>query len=1063
MKEVKGNMSFREMDKEIKKFWENNQIYRKVKTLNSQYPDYYFVDGPPYCSGSIHLGTAWNKIIKDTVLRFKRLQEYNVLDKAGWDMHGLPIEVKVENEFNLNSKKEIETKIGVDVFIEKCKEFALKNKTVMENQFKNLGIWLDWENAYIPITNDYIEAGWWSLKEAHKKDLLSKDLRVGYWCPRCETSLAEHEIRGEYKDVLDPSLYVKFKLDNENNANNNNINNINNSIINSIGNKNNIYFIIWTTTPWTLVSNLLIAVHPEVEYGFTNVEFENGNSETWVIAKDLIEDVMKYGQKQNNIKKYNIIKTVKGSELEGLKYIPVLYDENEKQKEFFKLDSCHKIVVGDHVTTEGGTGLVHTAPGFGEEDFEVGKQYNTPIYSPIDDEGKYIDSIWKGIFVKNADDKIVETLKDKNLVVYYGKKKHTYPHCWRCKTPLLFRATEQWFLNISKIKDNIIEHGKTVSWIPNWVETRYINGVKFVGDWNISRQRYWGIPLPIWVCEDNQCGNYKIIGSVKELKEEMINNIEIKEDLHKPTVDKIILKCNKCGKEMKRIPDVLDVWYDSGLAPYASINTKELKKADFIVEGNDQVTKWFYSQHALSEIVFGDIPYKKCMMHGFTLDETGEKMSKSIGNVVNPDDVVEQFGADLLRFYLLSANKAWEDLRFSLNEMNEVKSLFNTLWNSYSFAVNYMVLDDFMPNEEYMEYLKDEDKWIISKVNSLTKKSIELLEIPHLHEYTWKIRDFILNDLSRWYIKLIRNRTWMEKDNPEKLSAYQTLYYVLMKLCVIMSPVAPHITEKIYQNLKLDIMPNSIFLTKIEVDEEYINNEIEEHIEITREIVDAILKGRDKVKYTLRYPISKIILPKELEHIVEKYDYIIKEQGNVKEIEVKEFEGEISLKPNFKTLGASFKSDVPAVVKILNSQNPKELKKQLENGEVVIEGYTIKPEHVLFKTEIPDNIVGMELKNGRSVYIDININEEIIKEGLKREVIRRIQSMRKDNNLDIEDRIIIKMEGINFNNKLIKEIEKEVRGTFIDSDIFEGNSEKWTIKTPNSEIYNLEITIKKIE
>lgn len=1044
MKEVKGTVNFREMDKEIKKFWEDNEIYQKVKKLNENYPEYYFVDGPPYCSGAIHLGTAWNKTIKDTVLRFKRMQNYNVLDKAGWDMHGLPIEVKVENEFNIKSKKDIETKIGTTEFIEKCKEFALKNKEVMENQFKNLGIWLDWENAYMPIKNDYIESGWWSLKKAHEKNLLSKDLRVGYWCPRCETSLAEHEVRGEYKEVLDPSVYVKFKLKNEEENKK----------------EKDTYLVIWTTTPWTLISNLLVSVHPDFDYAYVEVVLEKDGEEikeTWIIAEALVEEVMKKANKGNNIKSYNIIKTVKGKDLEGIKYIHPLLEENERQKEFAEIENAHTVVLGEHVSLDGGTGLVHTAPGFGEEDFEVGKKYNVPIYSPIDDEGRYIEGKWKGIFVKDADDEVIEALKNKNLLVSSGKIKHTYPHCWRCKTPLLFRATEQWFLNISKIKDDIIEHAKTVDWVPNWVETRYINGVKFVGDWNISRQRYWGIPLPIWVCEE--CGKYEVIGSVEELKEKMVNNVPL-DDLHKPTVDKIILRCS-CGKEMKRVPDVLDVWYDSGLAPYASINAKKLKKADFIVEGNDQVTKWFYSQHALSEIVFNDIPYKKCMMHGFALDENGNKMSKSLGNVVNPDDVVEEYGADLLRYYLLSANKAWEDIRFSYNELGEVKSLFNTLWNSYTFAVNYMVLDNFVPNEKYMDYLKDEDKWIISKINSLTKEIVRELEIPHLHSYTWKLREFILNDLSRWYIKLIRSRTWMEKDDPDKLSAYQTIYYVLMKLITILAPVAPHISEKIYQNMKTEDMPESIFMNKITIDEEYIDKTLEEDIEVVREIVDAILRGRDKVKHTLRYPISKIILPKALEKVVEKYGYIIKEQGNVKEIDVEEFKGNMTVKPNYRELGKAFKSEVPNVVKIINSIDPNELSEKLkEEGKITIDGYEIKPEYVEFKIEIPESIVGMEFSKG-NVYMDIELTEDIIKEGLMREVIRRIQSMRKDMDLDIEEKVKIKMEGLKFSEDILKSIEKEVRGTFFD-EIKPDYEQEWEIKTPSKEIYKVKIGIEKL-
>lgn len=1037
MEEVKGNINFRKLDLEIKKFWDENDIYKKVKKLREHNPEYYFVDGPPYCSGAIHLGTAWNKIIKDTVLRFKRLQDYNVLDKPGWDMHGLPIEVKVEEEYNIDSKKDIETKIGTERFIEKCKEFALKNKKVMESQFKNLGVWLDWENAYMPIENEYIEMGWWTLKKAYEKDLLLKDLRVGYWCPRCETSLAEHEVRGEYKEVMDPSIYVKFKLKDD---------------------KENTYLIIWTTTPWTLMANMLVSVHPNFNYAYVKVILDNEDRETeeyWIIGESLVEEVIKRAKKNHKIKYHKIVKIVKGEELEGLKYIHPLLEENKKQLEFSKMENLHKVVLGEHVTLDGGSGLVHTATGFGEEDFEVGKRYGVPIYSPIDDNGRYIEGEWKGIFVKDADDFIIERLKEKNLLLHSGKIKHTYPHCWRCKTPLLFRATEQWFLKISKIKEDIINHAKGVYWVPSWVETRYVNGVKFVGDWNISRQRYWGIPIPIWTCE--RCDSYEVIGSVEELKERMINDIDL-EDLHKPTVDRVLLKC-PCGGIMRRVPDVLDVWYDSGLAPYASIYSKELKKADFIVEGHDQVTKWFYSQHALSAIVFEDVPYKKCMMHGFALDEKGSKMSKSLGNVVNPDDVVEEYGADILRYYLLSANKAWEDIKFSYNELNDVRSLFNTLWNSYAFAINYMVLDNFVPNEEYMEYLKDEDKWIISRVNTLTKEIIEELEIPHLHSYTWKLKDFILNDLSRWYIKLIRSRTWREKDDPEKLSAYQTLYYVLMKLILVLSPVSPHISEKIYQNIKTEDMPDSIFMNKLTVDEKYIDSTLEENIGLIREIVDAILRGRDRVKYTLRYPISKITLPKTMEEIVNKYGYIIKEQGNVKEIEVAEFKGNISIKPNYRELGRVFKSEVPKVVKAINSIDPKVFLDELEReGSLKIQNYEIKPEYVQFKMEIPDNIIGVEFSKG-SVYMDIKLTEDIIKEGLMREVIRRIQSMRKDMDLDIEEKINIKMEGISFDKDMLKSIEKEVRGKFVE-EITSDYTQDWEIKTPDKKTYNVKISIE---
>ncbi|WP_017980936.1 isoleucine--tRNA ligase [Methanocaldococcus villosus] len=1020
MKKV-GKVNFRELDKKIKKFWEENKIYDKVKEKNKHNKEFYFLDGPPYCSGRIHLGTAWNKIIKDTYLRFKRMQGYNVLDKAGWDMHGLPIEVKVEQEFGIKSKKEIEEKIGVEKFIEKCKEFALKHKEIMENQFKNLGVWLDWENAYMPITKEYMEIGWWSLKKAHEKGLLAKELRVVYWCPRCETALAEHEVRGEYKERVDPSVYVKFKLKDE-----------------------DAYLIIWTTTPWTLVANIAVSVHPEYDYAYVKLE----NGERWIIAKELVEDVMKKAK----IDKYEIEKIVKGKDLEYKKYIHPLLEEVERQKEF--AEKAHFVILGDHVSLEAGTGLVHTAPGHGEEDFEVCKNYNLPIYSPIDDQGRYTEGKWEGMFVKDADPLIIETLKEKGLLVYAGKIKHSYPHCWRCKTPLLFRATEQWFLKISKIKDQIIEHAKTVEWIPDWVETRYINGVKYVGDWNISRQRYWGIPLPIWVCE--KCGKYIVIGSIEELKNRMINNVEIN-DLHKPTVDKIILRCD-CGGEMRRIKDVLDVWFDSGLAPYASINSKTLKKADFITEGNDQVTKWFYSQHALSEIVFNDVPYKKCLMHGFTLDEYGEKMSKSLGNIVDPDDVVERYGADILRFYLLSANKVWEDLRFVWSEVDDVLSLFNTLWNAYAFAVNYMVLDNFKPDDKYFKYLKDEDRWIISKVNSLAKLAIENLEKPYFHTYTWAIKDFILNDLSRWYIRLIRDRTWIEGEDNNKFSAYQTLYYVLLKLAKIIAPVAPHTAEAIYQNLRTDDMEESIFMYSIDVDESLIDKDLEKEMEIVRSIVDAIYRVRDRIKYTLRYPIKEITITgnEEVRKAVEKFEYIIKDQGNVKEIKFGEVSGKYIIKPNYRELGKRYKSDVPKVVNILNNLDGKWLLEKLKEGSVIIDGYEIKPEYVDIKLELPENIAGEDFGRG-TIYVNTEMTEDLIKEGLTREIIRRIQAMRKDLDLDINDKIKVKVEGIELENKDV--IEREVRGKFEDIEDYDYMKE-WEIKTPNKKVHNVKIYIK---
>jgi len=890
----------------------------------------------------------------------------------------------------------------------------------MTEQFKMLGVWMDWDNPYMTIKNEYIESAWFTLKKAWEKGLLEKDQRVLHWCPRCETALAEHEVRGEYKIREDPSIYVKFPVEG----------------------KENEYLLIWTTTPWTLPANLAVTVHPEYEYAKVRVFF-NGKEEYWVIAKALVNKVL------NEVRvKGEIVEELRGEELEGLRYVHPFLGEYPRQKEFRERHEwAHRVILGEHVTLGEGTGLVHTAPGHGEEDFEIGKQYGLPIYSPLDDEGRYVEGRWKSKFVKDADPEIIEYLKQKGLLVKAGTIEHKYPHCWRCKTPLIFRATDQWFLKISKVKEKIIEENdKNVTWYPDWVKIRYDNGVMNSGDWCISRQRYWGIPLPIWVCEE--CGNVHVVGSFEELKEMSKEPIEKdfhEVDLHKPWVDTVVLKCPKCGGDMKRVKDVLDVWFDSGIASWASLDYPRRKDlferlwpADFIVEGEDQVTKWFYSQQAASVVAFGTVPYKKVAMHGYVLDEKGDKMSKSLGNIIRPEEVVQKEGRDPFRFYMLWATTPWENLRFSWKGLAQVKRMLNILWNVYILASTYMSLDNFDPtklNPRELPFRK-EDKWILSKVNSLIDAVEEGMEAFYLTRATRAIEYFVMEDLSRWYVRLIRKRLWVEKDDPDKLAAYWTLWKVFDVLLRLMAPFTPYITEEIYQNL---IRPfsgkESVHLEDWpKKDEAWIDKELEKEMEIVRRIVEAGSAARQRAKIKLRYPVRQILIETEDEmtkKAVEKLNRLLRDQLNAKEVKIARVEREIRIKPNFAKLGPHFKGDAKLIAKWIEEQNDRELYEKLMQGKlkVEIEGkeFTIEREHILVEEELPDFLVGEEFDHGK-VFVDKTLTRELMMEGLAREFVRRIQEMRKHLDLDVNDRILVYIETTEENRELLKEMLDYIKG-----------------------------------
>jgi len=1043
IKEAKRSYDTKLIEKDIQKFWNENSIYQKTDKLRENSPKFSFLDGPPYCSGKIHLGTAWNKTIKDTFLRFKSMSGFNLRRQAGWDTHGLPIEHKVEGLLGLKSKKEIETKIGIANFVEKCKEFAIENKALMTDQFKMLGIWMDWNNPYVTFDTKYMESCWWTLKKANEKDLLINDLRVITWCPRCETALALAEI--DYENKEDPSIYVKFPLKESENGNE--------------------YVLVWTTTPWTLPANMAVCVHPDFDYAYVNV-----NGEVYIMAEALVSSLF---EDQD----YEILKTVKGSDLEGLEYQHPLIDEIPVQKEF-----THKILPGEHVTLTEGTGCVHTAPGHGPDDFDIGKKYGLPIFCPVDEAGLFKKEAGKyeGEFVKEADPYIITDLDVHGLLFKEGIIDHRYGFCWRCKTPIIYLATQQWFLKVTDIKDKMLSELDHVEWVPEWAgESRFRNWVENARDWTISRQRYWGIPIPIWRCED--CGEITVIGSIDELKEKTVKGTLEGDFIHRPYVDEITIQC-ECGGDMNRVPDVLDVWIDSGVAGWAALHYPEEKEMfdewfpyDFITEGHDQTRGWFYSQLGCGVISFDKAPYKKVLMHGFTLDEEGRKMSKSLGNVVAPEEVIEQYGADILRFYLLWGNKPWEDLKFTWDEIKNVQKMFNILWNVYVFSTTYMTIDNFNPTlyTEKDLKLRDEDRWITSRANSLAKEVTEALDSLYLHKATRAINHFILEDLSRWYVRLIRGRTWVEKEDPDKLGAYFTLYNALKLLIKTMAPITPHITEEIYQNLIKGVeedAPESIHMEDWEFNEDLIDTELEENMDIVRDIIEACARGRDVARYKLRWPVSEIVVVSEDKKVlsaVESLKAVIMEQANTKEIiATDEFENlKIIAKPNLKTLGPRLRGDAPKVMKHLTEADGSEIKSILDaegSYSVEVDGRSIElgVDDILFETELPENLVSADFDSG-NVFINTEVTEEILSEAMSRELIRRVQDMRKDLDLDVEANIHVFVECDEGFKELIKPffdfISNEVRAEKLSFEAQEGDyTKEWKIEDEN-----LKITIKK--
>jgi len=978
----------KELEHKIMKFWEETKAYEKTKELLRDKPIYFFVDGPPYTSGYIHPGTSWNKVLKDLKLRYLRMKGYNVFDKPGYDTHGLPIEVKVESTLGIKRKAEI-YRLGVDKFVEKCKEFATEHLRIMTSEFKRMGVWMDWENPYITFRDDYIESEWWSFKKLWEKGLIEKREYTVTWCPRCETSLANAEL--EYKDKEDPSIYVKF----------------------AVKGREKEFIVIWTTTPWTLPANLAVAVHPDLEYARVKVR-KGSNEEVWILAKDLIEDVAS----RAGYEIVKIIETFKGRELEGLEYIHPLIDEVPYHKNGPK--NAYRIILGEHVTAER-TGCVHTAPGHGEEDFEVGLKYGLPAFCPVDERGIFTEHAGKyaGKQIWDANKDIIEDLRKKGLLLHEETIIHSYAHCWRCKTPIIYRATTQWFYKVTKIKDKLIEALMKTEWTPKWAkDPRMLNWLQDIRDWCISRQRFWGTPIPVWECPN---GHTVVIGSKKEL-EKLAGELPEGFNLHKPWVDEITFKCPVCGKTMKRVPDVLDVWFDSAVCSWAELgypsNNKEFFEkywpSEWITEAHDQIRGWFYSQLAVSTGIFGIAPYKRVLMHGWALDEEGRPMSKSLGNFISPVEIAEQYGADSFRLYVLSS-AAWEDKKFSIKGIQETHRKLSVIWSVYHFATLYMSLDKFNPEEVNPKDLplRIEDKWILSRLDTLIEKVTESIEKDLFHVGANELLNFGIEELSHWYIRLIRDRTWVEENTPDKIAAYWTLYTVLLTYSKLLAPFAPYIAEEIYQNLsgKLPSVAAEKWPEKLG----YKDEKLEKAMEIVKEIAEVVSALRQKAKVKLRWPLKEmaVIVSKETSDLIKPLEDILKDVTNVKKIhyELPEWgRPRKVIKPIMSTIGRTFRKDSKEILKILE-ERPEEIINALETKGSYDTPYgPITRDHVEIVEVLPEDVKRGKIREGE-VYLLTRIDEDLLKEAYAREIIRRVQETRKISGYDVSDYIILGLEG----------------------------------------------------
>lgn len=957
--------------------WKKDDILNKCIENRKDAPYFVFYDGPATANGHPGLHHMVAKFLKDTICKYKTMQGYKVLRKVGWDTHGLPVELQVEKELGFTGKKDIE-KYGIEEFNQKCRESVWKNESTFTDLTEKMGQFIDLKHPYVTYDNDYIETEWWILKKFFDEGLFYQGAKILPYCPRCGTGLASHEVAQGYEEMSVDTVYVPFKKKGSDE-----------------------YFLVWTTTPWTLISNIALCVNPDYDYSLVESQGTKFILATSLVNKCLGDDV-------------KILDTFKGSTLENQEYEQLIPSLKVDKKAFY-------VTVDSYVTAEDGTGVVHMAPAFGADDARVGKKYDLPYLNPVGEDGKYTEGLWEGINVFDADREIIKYLKENGKLLRKERIVHNYPHCWRCHSPLIYYSKPSYYLEVTKIKDKIVENNKTVNWYPSYVgEKRFGNWLENLNDWAISRSRYWGTPLPYWTCS---CGHAEMIGSREELIEKAVEKIDKSIELHRPFIDEVHLKCPKCDGVMNRVTDVIDCWFDSGAMPFAQYHypfeNQELFEtqfpADYICEGIDQTRGWFYTLMVISTFVKGVSPYKNVLVNDLLLDAHGKKMSKSKGNIVEPFSTMKEYGADTVRFYLPYVSPVWVPLKFDFNGLKEVHSkFFNPLKNTYNFFSMYANIDNIDINECNIALNKREeiDRWLISKYNKLLKYVTESYDKYDLNLVVRALTDFVSEDLSNWYIRRNRNRFWAKDLDDSKKAVYMTTYEVLVGISKMMAPVVPYLSDEIYTNLTNEYSVHTADFPKY--DESLIDESLEEKMDLVRNLISIGRNIREENKLRVRQPLQEILIDGKNESILSDLTQLIREELNVKEVvfvtDTSKYMNYV-LKPNFKVVGKVFGSNLKEYQEKLLSLSLEDVK-HLENNETIkmnVNGddYEVTSEMVDIRISAKEGFnVGME--NNNFVILNATLTDELVKEGIAREVVSKVQLMRKNNGLELTDRIVIK-------------------------------------------------------
>ena len=1026
-KKVSTDMNFVEREKQVEKFWEDNQIFEKSMKVREGNPSYVFYDGPPTANGKPHIGHVETRVIKDMIPRYRTMKGYQVPRKAGWDTHGLPVELEVEKKLGLDGKDQIE-KYGVEPFIEQCKESVWKYEGMWEDFSHTVGFWADMKNPYVTYHNDYIESEWWALKEIWKKGLLYEGHKIVPYCPRCGTPLSSHEVAQGYKDVKERSAVVRFKVKGE-----------------------DAYILAWTTTPWTLPSNVALCVNPDEDYVKVT-----SKGYTYYMAAALVDTVLGEGAE--------ILEHYQGKDLEFKEYEP-LFPYAEKR---IGNKKAYYVVCDTYVTLTDGTGVVHIAPAFGEDDSKVGHRYDLPFVQLVNEKGEMTEETpWAGTFCKKADMAVLQALEDKDLLFDAPLFEHSYPHCWRCDTPLIYYARETWFIRMTAVKEDLIRNNNTINWIPESIgKGRFGDWLENVQDWGLSRNRYWGTPLPVWQCE---CGHQDCIGSIEELKEKA-DNCPDDIELHRPYIDAVTIKCPKCGKEMHRVPEVIDCWFDSGSMPFAQHhypfeNKETFEKqfpAQFISEAVDQTRGWFYSLLAISTLLFNKAPYENVIVLGLVQDENGQKMSKSKGNAVDPFDALQTYGADAIRWYFYINSAPWLPNRFHGKAVQEGQRKFmGTLWNTYAFFVLYANIDNFDATKYTLEYdkLPVMDKWLLSKLNSLIKEVDDDLGNYRIPEAARALQDFV-DDMSNWYVRRSRERFWAKGMEQDKINAYMTLYTALVTVAKVAAPMIPFMTEDIYQNLVRSLdkeAPESIHLCDFPVaNEAHIDKDLEAKMEEVLKVVVLGRAARNTANIKNRQPIGRMFVKAETA-LPEFYQEIIQDELNVKKVEftddVRAFTS-YSFKPQLRTVGRKYGKYVNEIKEILAGLDGNQAMDTLNETDLLSfetqDGTKVelaKEDLLIDMAQVPGFV--SEGDNFVTVVLDTNLTPELIEEGFVREIISKIQTMRKEAGFEVMNHINVFQDGNDKLAEILKkhteEIKKEVLADNILIGTMSGYTKEWDI------------------